>query len=295
MELHGLPDTGQQGFLSPVRTARPACRISTTTSAASGPRLPKGSTPSTGSSHWKTLITTAPRPPIGLQSITDGSSNTIAWGEGLVSISGRGNSYRGNGINTGTNTDQFNSSSTGLDVQQKTPQALADALAACNTFLAASAASGTTNHNGMKEFHGQAGSRVLPSDYTALQYGDSSQLETLSVELVQAGQQGLGAQRDAIRQRLELPPRRVQLHFRRWERPVRQGDSVSQNISLGSRHPELRRGDQLRQLLTPDPSGQMAIGRPTAPRAARARLSAQSSPGRVDSDSHEHTPRNRPG
>ena len=32
-------------------------------------------------------------------------------------------------------------------------------------------------------------------------------------------------------------------------------DSVSQNDLLGPRHPELRRGDQLRQLLTPDPSG----------------------------------------
>jgi prepilin-type N-terminal cleavage/methylation domain-containing protein/prepilin-type processing-associated H-X9-DG protein len=96
----------------------------------------------------------SPCPPIGLQSIIDGSSNTIAWGEGLVSISGAGNSYRGNGMNTGTNTDGFNSTSTGLDVQQKTPQALADALAACNTFWAASPP-GTTNHNGMKEFHGQ--------------------------------------------------------------------------------------------------------------------------------------------
>ncbi len=95
-----------------------------------------------------------PCPPIGLASCTDGSSNTIAWGEGLVSISGRGNSYRGNGINTGTNTDKFNSESTGLDVQQKTAQALADALNACNTFWAASPP-GTSNHSGMKEFHGQ--------------------------------------------------------------------------------------------------------------------------------------------
>jgi prepilin-type N-terminal cleavage/methylation domain-containing protein/prepilin-type processing-associated H-X9-DG protein len=95
-----------------------------------------------------------PCPPIGLATIFDGSSNTIAWGEGLVSISGRGNSYRGNGMNTGTNTDGFNNTTTGLDVQNKTPQALADALAACNTFWAASPP-GTTNHNGMKEFHGQ--------------------------------------------------------------------------------------------------------------------------------------------
>ena len=93
-------------------------------------------------------------PAIGVASVTDGTSNTIAWGEGIVSISGAGNTYRGNGINTGTNTDGFNNQSTGLDVEQKTPQALADALAACNTFWAASPP-GTTNHNGMKEYHGQ--------------------------------------------------------------------------------------------------------------------------------------------
>jgi prepilin-type N-terminal cleavage/methylation domain-containing protein/prepilin-type processing-associated H-X9-DG protein len=95
-----------------------------------------------------------PCPPIGLQNVTDGSSNTILFSEGVVSIAGRGNTWRGNGINTGTNTDGFNGTATGLDVEQKTPQALADALAACNAFWAASPA-GTTNHNGMKEFHGQ--------------------------------------------------------------------------------------------------------------------------------------------
>jgi prepilin-type N-terminal cleavage/methylation domain-containing protein/prepilin-type processing-associated H-X9-DG protein len=95
-----------------------------------------------------------PCPPIGLAACFDGSSNTIAWGEGIVSITGAGNSYRGNGMNTGSQTDGFEHISTGLDVQQKTPQALADALAACNAFWAMSPP-GTTNRNGMKEFHGQ--------------------------------------------------------------------------------------------------------------------------------------------
>jgi prepilin-type N-terminal cleavage/methylation domain-containing protein/prepilin-type processing-associated H-X9-DG protein len=95
-----------------------------------------------------------PCPPIGLNTVFDGASNTIMFGEALVSISGAGNGYRGNGINTGTNTDGFNSSGTGLDVQQKTPQALTDALNACNTFWA-QCPPGTTNHNGMKEFRGQ--------------------------------------------------------------------------------------------------------------------------------------------
>ena len=97
---------------------------------------------------------TRPCPTIGLHSVVDGSSNTIAFGEALVSITGRGNSYRGNGMATGVNTDNFRSTSTGLDVEQKTPQALADALAACNAFWKTLPA-GSTNGAGMKEFRGQ--------------------------------------------------------------------------------------------------------------------------------------------
>jgi prepilin-type processing-associated H-X9-DG protein len=97
---------------------------------------------------------TRPCPAIGISSITDGTSNTIAFGEALVSITGRGNSYRGNGMATGTNPDQFRSTSTGLDVEQKSPQALADALAECNNFWK-TLPPGTTNHHGIKEFRGQ--------------------------------------------------------------------------------------------------------------------------------------------
>jgi prepilin-type N-terminal cleavage/methylation domain-containing protein/prepilin-type processing-associated H-X9-DG protein len=93
-------------------------------------------------------------PTVSLASIIDGTSNTIAFSEALVSISGAGNSYRGNGINTGTNTDNFNKEKTGLDVQSKTAMALNDALVACNTFWAASPP-GTANNKGMKEFRGQ--------------------------------------------------------------------------------------------------------------------------------------------
>ena len=97
---------------------------------------------------------TRPCPTFGLQNVTDGSSNTIAFGEALVSITGRGNSYRGNGMATGGDVSSFRNTSTGLDVEQKTPAQLSAALAACNAFWR-TLPPGTSNHNGMKEFRGQ--------------------------------------------------------------------------------------------------------------------------------------------
>jgi prepilin-type processing-associated H-X9-DG protein len=97
---------------------------------------------------------TRPCPTIGLNTIADGSSNTIAFGESLVGILGRGNTYRGNGMATGTNPSSFRSTSTGLDVQQKPPAALAAALSDCNAFWK-TMVPGTTNHNGAKEYLGQ--------------------------------------------------------------------------------------------------------------------------------------------
>jgi len=93
------------------------------------------------------------RPTFGLRDVTDGSSNTIAFGEMLVGVAGRGNAYRGNGINTGTR-NAFGNATTGNDVQQKTPAALASALSDCNTFWR-TAVPGTTNGKGMKEYIGE--------------------------------------------------------------------------------------------------------------------------------------------
>jgi prepilin-type N-terminal cleavage/methylation domain-containing protein/prepilin-type processing-associated H-X9-DG protein len=93
----------------------------------------------------------APRPTYGINDITDGASNTIAFGESLVGVHGRGNTYRGNGINIGLrNKCTF---CTG-DVQSKTPAALADALAQCDAFWK-TAVPGTKNRQGMKENIGE--------------------------------------------------------------------------------------------------------------------------------------------
>src|SRR5262249_39825739 len=60
----------------------------------------------------------------------------------------------GNGMATGADVQGFRNSSTGLDVEQKTPAQLQAALAACNAFWQ-TLPPGTRNRNGIKEFRGQ--------------------------------------------------------------------------------------------------------------------------------------------
>ena len=96
----------------------------------------------------------ASRKTYGINDITDGTTNTIAFGEGLVGASGRGNTYRGNGMNTGAGAALTFATALPADVQSKTTAQLSDALAQCNTFWK-TAGPGTTNKLGMKEYIGQ--------------------------------------------------------------------------------------------------------------------------------------------
>jgi prepilin-type N-terminal cleavage/methylation domain-containing protein/prepilin-type processing-associated H-X9-DG protein len=74
-------------------------------------------------------------PTIGLASITDGTSNTIAFGEAMVGIAGRGNGFRGNGMAlTSQSSTNFNKDWDGQDVEQKPASSLNAALAQCNAF-----------------------------------------------------------------------------------------------------------------------------------------------------------------
>jgi len=95
----------------------------------------------------------ASRPTFGIRDATDGASNTIAFGEMLVGVAGRGNTYRGNGVNTG-GSNPFGKPASGTDVQQKPLAEFNAALAECNTAWQA-LPPGSTNGQGMKEYIGE--------------------------------------------------------------------------------------------------------------------------------------------
>jgi prepilin-type N-terminal cleavage/methylation domain-containing protein/prepilin-type processing-associated H-X9-DG protein len=92
-------------------------------------------------------------PTIGLNSCTDGSSNTIAFGEAMVGIEGRGNAHRGNGISGPKASSNFSKDWDGQDVQQKPASSLSGALQQCNDFWK-SKPPGSTWGSGMKERSG---------------------------------------------------------------------------------------------------------------------------------------------
>jgi len=95
-------------------------------------------------------------PTLGLNDCTDGSSNTIAFGEALVGIEGRGNAHRGNGISMSSKSStNFNKDWDGQDVQQKPATSLAAALSECNAFWRTKTP-GSSWSSGMKERSGWA-------------------------------------------------------------------------------------------------------------------------------------------
>jgi len=94
-------------------------------------------------------------PTMGLNDITDGSSNTIAFGEALVGIEGRGNAHKGNGINAPRSTSNIHKDWDGQDIQQKPAASLASAITQCNDFWKTKPP-GSSWSSGMKERNGWA-------------------------------------------------------------------------------------------------------------------------------------------
>jgi len=93
-------------------------------------------------------------PTIGVNSVTDGTSNTIAFGEAMVGIAGRGNAHRGNGINlSAKSSTNFNKDWDGQDVEQKPASSLTAALNQCNAFWQTKPP-GSSWGSGMKERNG---------------------------------------------------------------------------------------------------------------------------------------------
>jgi prepilin-type N-terminal cleavage/methylation domain-containing protein/prepilin-type processing-associated H-X9-DG protein len=93
-------------------------------------------------------------PTIGLNLVTDGSANTIAFGEAMVGILGRGNAHPGNGMSVNAKSaNNFSKDWDGQDVQQKPAANLAAALQQCNDFWK-TMTPGSTWPSGMKERSG---------------------------------------------------------------------------------------------------------------------------------------------
>jgi len=88
---------------------------------------------------------------IGLNMVTDGTSNTITFGEAIVGVAGQGNAYRGNGISlSAKSSTNFQKDWDGQDVQQKPATSLAAALSECNAFWQTKPP-GSSWGSGMKE------------------------------------------------------------------------------------------------------------------------------------------------
>jgi len=77
------------------------------------------------------LSTNASNSTFGLRDVSDGSSNTVAFGESLVGVPGGGNRARGNGMSL-SSTNDIVRTATGMTAADK-PALVAAAIADCNT------------------------------------------------------------------------------------------------------------------------------------------------------------------
>jgi prepilin-type N-terminal cleavage/methylation domain-containing protein/prepilin-type processing-associated H-X9-DG protein len=100
---------------------------------------------------------------VSLAALTDGTSNTIAFGEGLVGDYSKNDSYRGNGMSGAADVPVVSGSS-GTPIagnnSESNPQAVLQALQNCNTFWKSSALATCSGYSacdgvGLKQYNGQ--------------------------------------------------------------------------------------------------------------------------------------------
>jgi prepilin-type N-terminal cleavage/methylation domain-containing protein/prepilin-type processing-associated H-X9-DG protein len=83
-----------------------------------------------------------------LAEVIDGTSNTVAFGEGLVGDNGKKNNYRGNGMSGATGPAGY-----GMIDAKANPALIIQALQACNTFWAKNTL--VSDNTGLKQYEGQ--------------------------------------------------------------------------------------------------------------------------------------------
>ena len=158
---------------------------------------------------------------VTLAAITDGTSNTLAFGEGLVGDPTKNNNYRGNGMAGATDpTGGIVSNTMPGNNAESNPKAVAQALNACNTFWQSSALATCQGYSacctaGLKVYGGKTwaqGERGITL-FVAVVPPNSKQYPWKACRFG-ASLCWLRIRWDELRQYQQQSPGRVQFHFR---------------------------------------------------------------------------------
>ena len=180
---------------------------------------------------------------VTLAEVTDGSSNTIAFGEGLVGDYGKV-TYRGNGM-SGPPDNAIVETLYDAKLNQT---AVTQALQSCNVFWTSGTLTGDTT--GLKQYTGQVwaqGDAAGPCSIRSFRPTRGTIPGTVVVWAAVWGAPG----RLQLRQRQQQPPGRGELRVSRRQREVHQGLDQHGDLRVAG-HPSRRRGCQRRYLLIGD-------------------------------------------